>query len=77
MHTIIGKFLTIYGGEQMQQMDMFSNSSEDYLYGELQKTKHTMSKSFRALFALVTEMQTQIMQMQQVPKEEKKERKNG
>lgn len=51
----------------MQQMDMFRSSGEDYLYGELQKTQHTMSRSFRALFALVTEMQTQIMQMQNAP----------
>lgn len=49
----------------MHQMDLFHTSSEDYLYGEIQKTKKTMTSSFRALFALVTELQTQVLNIQE------------
>jgi len=41
----------------MFQQDLFNKSSEDYLYSELNKTQNSMERQFRAVFALLTELQ--------------------
>lgn len=43
------------------QLDMFASSSEDYLYSQLESLKYSMDKRFRALFALMTEEQKEVM----------------
>ena len=48
----------------MKQLDFTETTEVDYLYSELQKTKHSMSKQLRALFALITEMKKDINQIQ-------------
>jgi hypothetical protein len=52
-------------GDRMNQMDMFYNRSEDYLYSELQKVKGSMDKRSRAIFALIAELQDQVIKMKE------------
>lgn len=45
------------------QLDMFNSSSNDYLYNQVETLKLSMDKRFRALFALMTEEQKEIMNL--------------
>lgn len=45
----------------MQQLDLFNNSREDFLYGEVEKIRTSMDKRTRSIFALITELQDQII----------------
>jgi hypothetical protein len=47
----------------MYQLDMFNNSREDYLYNQVQKLENSMDKRTRSLFALISELQDEVMQL--------------
>lgn len=48
----------------MQQLDIFNKSHETtYLYSEIEKLKNSTDRRCRAIFALLTEIQTQILDM--------------
>lgn len=49
----------------MRQLDMFKENSSDYLYGEIQKMRNSMDRRCRAIFALISEMQDQLLKMQE------------
>lgn len=49
----------------MNQLDMFTENSAGYLYGEIQKNKHSTDRMGRALLVLITEMQDQLLKMQE------------
>jgi hypothetical protein len=48
----------------MRQLDFLSSSEVDLIHEDLQKTKYSMSKQFRALFALLSEVQEKIISME-------------
>lgn len=48
----------------MQQLDIFNKSHETtYLYSEIEKLKNSTDRRCRAIFALLTELQNQILDM--------------
>lgn len=48
----------------MQQMDFLKEQNpENYLYGEIEKLKNSTDRRCRAIFALLNEMQDQILSM--------------
>ena len=49
----------------MTQLDMFKENSSDYLYGEVEKIRNSMDRRCRAIFALISEMQDQLLKMQE------------
>ncbi len=50
----------------MQQLDIFSESHEiTYLYSEIEKLKNSTDRRCRAIFALLTELQTEILHMKE------------
>lgn len=52
-------------GAFMQQTDLFRSNTEDFLYGEIQKVRHSMDKRSRAMFSLITELQDQLLQLKE------------
>lgn len=50
----------------MYQADMFRSNNEDFLYGEIEKIRHSVDKRSRALFALITEIQDQLMNLREL-----------
>ena len=60
----------------MQQLDFFNNSKEDFLYGEVEKIRTSMDKRTRSIFALIGELQDQIISIKaDAEKCQKKKRK--
>lgn len=55
----------------MQQLDFFHKNSEDFLYSEIQKVRHSMDKRSRALFSLVSELQSEILTLREQQQKEK------
>lgn len=53
------------------QLDMFHTSTENFLYGEIEKVRESLDRRSRAMFAILTEMQDQLIKMQE--KENKEE----
>ena len=49
----------------MKQLELFERNSEEYLYGEIQKIRTSVDKRSRAMFALITEIQEQLMNLQE------------
>jgi len=49
----------------MQQMDLFDKTKEFFLYGEIEKVKTSMDKQRRAVFALLAEMQNEIIKLKE------------
>ena len=47
----------------MIQLDMFNNSKEDYLFGQMQKLENSMDRRTRSLFALISEIQDQVLEL--------------
>jgi len=45
------------------QMDMFNNESNEYLFSELNKTQNSTNRQFRAVFALLTEVQKKYVEL--------------
>lgn len=54
----------------MYQLDLFKSTSDDFLYSEIQKVRTSMDKRSRAIFALLNELQDQVLKIQ-----EKKDKK--
>lgn len=54
----------------MQQLDLFDKTADSYLWSELQKTKTSMRKQLCDIFALLTEVQNKLKQLEE--KDEKK-----
>lgn len=52
----------------MMQLDLFNNSKEDYLFSQMQKLENSMDRRTRSIFALITELQDQLLEL----KKEKK-----
>ena len=52
----------------MQQMDMFNTSGNDFLFSEINKTQNSMNRQFRALFAIVTELQKKYNELKEIEK---------
>lgn len=52
------------------QLDMFRNSTDDFLYGEIQKIRNSMDRRSRAMFAIITEMQDALLKIQEKEKKE-------
>lgn len=59
-------------GGFMQQLDLFRDSSSDYLYGEIEKIRSSLDRRSRAMFAIISELQDQLMALKQ--KESKDDR---
>ena len=55
----------------MNQLDLFYKNSDDFLYREIQKVRNSMDRRSRAMFAIISEIQDQLLKMQ-----EKKEENN-
>lgn len=49
----------------MIQMDMFNSSKEDYLYNQLQKLENSMDRRTKSIFAMLTELQTEVMNLKE------------
>jgi hypothetical protein len=47
----------------MIQLDLFNNSKEDYLFGQMQKLESSMDRRTRSLFALISEIQDQLLEL--------------
>lgn len=56
----------------MYQPDLFRTTSEEYFFSELNKTQNSMNRQFRALFAIVTELKKDYIEL----KEQKKKNEN-
>lgn len=50
----------------MIQMDMFSNSKEDYLFNKIQQVEGSMDRRTKSLFALISEIQDQLMELKNI-----------
>ncbi|MFP3859241.1 MAG: hypothetical protein ACLFUW_00315 [Bacteroidales bacterium] len=48
----------------MQQLDLFQTNSESYLFNEVEKIRKSLDKRSRAMFALIGEMQEQLILLQ-------------
>jgi len=48
----------------MQQLDFLNSSTESYLYSEIEKVRHSMDRRSRAMFALLSELQDQVISLQ-------------
>ena len=59
------------------QLDMFHSSSNDFLYGEIQKIRNSMDRRSRAMFAIISEMQDQLIKMQEKETKEELEHENA
>ena len=55
--------------QQAAQLDMFYTDKENYLYTELQKIQSSLDRRTRSMFAMITELQDEIIRLKQ--KEEK------
>lgn len=51
-------------GGNMQQLDLFQTNSESYLFNEVEKIRKSLDKRSRAMFALIGEMQEQLILLQ-------------
>ena len=47
----------------MQQLDFFTNTKEDFLYMEVEKIRNSMDKRTRSIFALISELQDQVISL--------------
>ena len=47
----------------MQQLDFFTNTKEDFLYMEIEKIRNSMDKRTRSIFALISELQDQVISL--------------
>lgn len=59
------------------QLDMFHSSSNDFLYGEIQKIRNSMDRRSRAMFAIISEMQDQLIKMQEKENKEDSTHENA
>ena len=49
----------------MQQLGLFPQNSDDFLYNEIEKIRSSMDRRSRAMFALITEIQDQVIQIKE------------
>ncbi len=50
----------------MEQLNLFEkNNGEYYLYAELEKLRNSTDRRCRAIFSLLTELQDQVIKMQE------------
>lgn len=47
----------------MQQLDFFRENEVDYLFGEVSKLQNSTDKTRRAIFAHLSELQSQIIEL--------------
>lgn len=52
----------------MQQLDLFQNGKDDFLFSEINKTQNSMNRQFRAVFALISELQKKYNNLANVEK---------
>lgn len=45
------------------QLDLFRDTKEDFLYSQIQKVENAMDRRTRSIFAMITEMQTEIIEL--------------
>lgn len=49
--------------QQAAQLDMFYTDKENYLYCELQKIQSSLDRRTRSMFAMITELQDEIIRL--------------
>lgn len=49
----------------MQQLDLFYSDANTYLYSEVEKLRNSTDRRCRAIFSLLTELQEQVITLQQ------------
>lgn len=52
-------------GAFMQQTDLCRSTTEDFLYGEIQKIGHSMDNGLRTMLSLIVELQDQLIQLKE------------
>jgi len=49
----------------MQQLDLFDRNNEFFFLTELEKVKNSVERQRKAMFAILTEMQDEILRMKE------------
>lgn len=49
----------------MQQLDFFNNTKEDQNFLEICKMRESFQRQLRALFAIITELQTEVINLRE------------